>query len=135
MVEIAVAYEGSLRCTATHGPSGRALQTDAPVDNMGKGETFSPTDLVATGLGACILTILGIMAQRHNLDLGGATVRVRKEMSPTPPRRIVRLPVEVTIAAKLSEEDRQRLKNAAATCPVKNSLHPDIEIPIVWNWN
>jgi putative redox protein len=101
---------------------------------MGKGETFSPTDLVATGLGACILTILGIMAQRHNLDLGGASVRVRKEMSSTPPRRIVRLPVEVTIPARLSDEDKQRLQNAAATCPVKNSLHPEIEIPIVWKW-
>ena len=91
MVEMTIQYEGELRCTATHGPSGCRLQTDAPVDNMGKGETFSPTDLVATGLGACILTIIGIVAKRHAIPVRGATVKVTKVMTTEPPRRIARL--------------------------------------------
>jgi putative redox protein len=134
MVEITIEYEGSLRCTATHGPSQSRLQTDAPRDNMGKGEAFSPTDLVATALGSCILTIIGIVAQRQSLQLEGSRVRVVKEMVTQPTRRIGKLTVEVTIPRPLSEEDKQRLINAAETCPVKKSLHPDIEIPITWKW-
>src|ERR1700719_3756527 len=109
MVEIQIAYLGELRCEATHGPSGTRLVTDAPVDNMGKGQSFSPTDLVATALGACMLTIMGIVAQRHNLDLRGTRVKVTKEMATAPVRRIGRLPVEIHVSTNLSEEDRQRL--------------------------
>ena len=101
---------------------------------MGRGESFSPTDLLATGLGTCILTILGIVAGRHGWDLKGAAVRVEKHMTQTPPRRIARLPVEIRIPAHLSEEDRNRLISAADLCPVKQSLNPDIEIPITWHW-
>lgn len=133
-VEINVLYQGDLRCSATHGPSSTQLVTDAPVDNHGKGESFSPTDLVATALGSCILTTMGIVAQRHNLDLAGAQVHVVKEMVQQPVRRIGALPVKVTFppdkAAKLSAADRTLLENAARHCPVYQSLHPDVGHPL-----
>ena len=91
MVTITVNYEGNLRCKATHGPSGTTLITDAPTDNHGKGESFSPTDLVATALPACVLTIMGIAAQKHGLNLEGMSAVTTKEMSAAPPRRIARL--------------------------------------------
>ncbi len=131
-VEIEVVYEGGLHCTATHGPSKVTLQTDAPVDNGGRGESFSPTDLVATALGACILTILGLVAERHQLDLKGTRVHVTKEMIQKPVRRIGALRTIVRFPANLglSDEDRKRLETAAHTCPVHQSIHPDIEAPI-----
>lgn len=134
MVEIQISYQGQLRCQAVHGPSGSVLSTDAPVDNLGRGESFSPTDLVATGLGACMLTIMGIVAQRQGLDLTGSTVRVTKEMTSSPPRRIARLAVDITVPQRVSADDRRRLENAAHTCPVHRSLHPDVEIPITFHW-
>ncbi len=111
-------------------PSGTRLITDAPVDNHGRGESFSPTDLVATALGTCMLTIMGIVAERDGLDLNGTTVTVAKEMVVSPMRRIGRLSVDIHVPAALSEQDQQRLKTAALTCPVHKSLHPDIETPI-----
>ena len=134
MVQIDILYEGKLRCMAKHGPSGTVLSTDAPVDNMGRGESFSPTDLVATALGSCMLTIMGIIAQRHELNITGTTVTVTKEMTPALPRRIAKLGVTITVPAKLSEEDRKRLENGAMTCPVHKSLHPDIEVPVTFVW-
>jgi putative redox protein len=134
MVEINVTYNGQLRTTATHGPSGNSLITDAPKDNMGKGEAFSPTDLVATALATCILTTMGIVAQRNNIDMSGATARVTKEMVTSPIRRIGRLPVTVKMPNKLSDEDQKRLENAAHTCPVHKSLHTDIDAPITFTW-
>jgi putative redox protein len=134
MVEIRIAYQGQLRCQATHAPSGTVLNTDAPVDNMGRGESFSPTDLVATGLGTCILTILGIVAGKRGLDLRAAAVTVRKEMVADPVRRIGRLTVEVRIPAELPEVDRRALEAAAAACPVRQSLHPSVEVPIHFLW-
>ena len=134
MVEITTTYNGQLRTTATHGPSGTSLITDAPKDNMGKGEAFSPTDLVATALTTCILTTMGIVAQRHNLDITGATARVTKEMVTSPIRRIGRLAVTIHMPRRLTDEDQQRLENAAHTCPVKKCLHPDIEAPISFTW-
>ena len=134
MVEVISRYEGQLRCTAVHSQSGSKFQTDAPKDNMGRGEAFSPTDLLATGLGTCILTILGIVGQRNGWDLTGSPVKVLKEMAQQPLRRIGKLTVEIKIPQKLTEEQRQRLQNAAELCPVKKSLHPDIEIPITWHW-
>lgn len=134
MVEITIRYEGDLRSTAIHGPSGTAMRTDAPVDNMGRGESFSPTDLVATALGTCILTILGIVSKRDRIPIEGATIKVTKDMTTEPPRRIARLGVTVNIPQKLSDEQKQRLINAANTCPVKKSLHPDIDVPTQWNW-
>lgn len=130
MVEIAVVYRGELRCEATHGPSGAVVATDAPVDNEGKGESFSPTDLVATALGTCMLTIMGIVARRHEIDLVGTTVTVAKHMATEPVRRIGRLPVTIRLAKPVTPEQRALLERAALTCPVHKSLHPDIEIPV-----
>src|SRR5258706_10843964 len=109
MVEIPPVYNGQPRTTATHGPSGGTLITDAPKDNMGKGEAFSPTDLVATALATCILTTMGIVAQRNNLDIAGATAKVTKEMVTTPIRRIGRLAVTIRMPKALSDEDQKRL--------------------------
>jgi putative redox protein len=134
MVEINIDYEGQLRCRAVHGPSGAVLATDAPKDNMGKGEAFSPTDLVATALGTCIATTMGIVAQRHGLDVTGMTVRVQKEMVTEGIRRIGRLPVEVHVKGQFSPDDRKRLESAAHTCPVHKSLHPDVQAPIRFWW-
>lgn len=137
-VQIEVLYEGQLRCAATHGPSGATLTTDAPLDNHGKGESFSPTDLVATALGACVMTIMGIVAERNQIDLTGTRIRVEKEMIQQPIRRIGRLPVTVTIpadkAAAVSATDRTKLETAARHCPVHQSLHPDIDSPIDFVW-
>jgi putative redox protein len=130
MVKIQIAYEGDLRCHATHGPSGVQLNTDAPVDNQGRGESFSPTDLVATALGACMLTIMGIVARRHAWDLSGATVEVTKGMVAAPIRRIGSLEVVIRVPAELDEAARKTLENAAYTCPVHKSLHPEIQIPV-----
>jgi len=130
VVEIQIVYRGELRCDATHGPSGTSLTTDAPVDNEGKGESFSPTDLVATALGTCMLTIMGIVARRHEIPLEGSTVTVKKLMVTEPVRRIGRLPVTITLAHPLDDEQKRLLERAAHTCPVHKSLHPDIETPV-----
>ncbi len=134
MVEISAVYEGSLRCAATHGPSGATLQTDAPKDNMGKGEAFSPTDLIATALGTCMLTTMGIYAQRIGVDLRGSTVKVQKEMVTTGPRRIGQLAVEFHIPAVLTSEQQEKLRNAAMTCPVHKSMHPDVQMPVTFHF-
>jgi putative redox protein len=134
MVEIQIAYQGKLRCSATHVDSGATILTDAPKDNMGNGESFSPTDLVATALGTCMLTVMGIAARRMEIDLTGAAVTVTKEMITEPVRRIRRLSVNFRIPLLLSAEQRQELENAAMTCPVHKSLHPDVEIPVSFKW-
>jgi putative redox protein len=135
MVEIDIVYQGKLRCQATHGPSGAKLITDAPKDNMGEGAAFSPTDLVGTALGCCMMTVMGIVAQREEIDLTGSTVHVAKEMSAAPPRRIAKLTVQFTVPVPLTEVQRQKLHNAAMTCPVHKSLHPDIEVAVSFNWS
>ena len=134
MVEISITYEGTLRCKATHGPSGTTINTDAPKDNMGKGEAFSPTDLVATALATCMVTTMGIMAQRHNINMAGTTAKVQKEMVTAPTRRIGRLTVEIAVPAELSEDDQHRLRHAALACPGHRSLHPDVKIPVTFYW-
>jgi putative redox protein len=132
MVTIAIEYGGELHCTATHGPSGRQLETDAPVDNQGKGESFSPTDLVAAALGTCMATIMGIYASRHGVDLRGMKVEVTKEMTQVPPRRIARLATNIWMPPALPRN--AALEAAALTCPVHQSLHLDIEKPLVFHW-
>jgi putative redox protein len=134
MVRTELVYEGDLHCTATHTPSGTTLTTDAPKDNQGRGESFSPTDLVATALGSCMLTVMGIMARTLSLDISGATATVDKEMTSAAPRRIERLTVHIHIPQKLSDEDKVKLERAAHTCPVHKSLHPDVQMPIDFTW-
>lgn len=128
MVQIAVEYTGGLRCKAVHGPSQQTLTTDAPVDNCGRGEYFSPTDLVATALGACMATIMGIVADREKIDLAGLRMSVVKDMTPTPPRRIASLTVRMEMPGGLDEAQRTKLERAALQCPVHQSLHPDVKI-------
>jgi putative redox protein len=127
MVEMKAVYEGQLRCSVTHGPSGERIRTDAPKDNQGRGEAFSPTDLMAAALGSCMLTIMGIYAKRHELDIAGATADITKEMTATAPRRIAKLTVTLTFGKPVGQAHRQALENAGQTCPVYKSLHPDIE--------
>lgn len=134
MVTIDLSYQGGLRCSATHAPSGTTLQTDAPVDNNGRGESFSPTDLVATALGACMATIMGIVAQRKNISLEGMDIQVRKHMSTDTPRRIARLEVDLHMPLHASHPERKLLEGAALGCPVHHSLHPDIEVVLNWIW-
>ena len=135
MVDITIAYQGELRCEAVHQPSGTRLVTDAPKDNHGKGESFSPTDLVATALGACMLTIMGIAAKNMQIDLVGTKVTVRKEMVTSPIRRIGTLAVRFEVPTQLTDEQKDKLIKAAMTCPVHQSLHPDIQTQIEWVWN
>lgn len=134
MVEIHVEYEGDLRCTAVHGPSGERFRTDAPLDNRGKGEAFSPTDLVGTAMGTCMLTIMGIAAQDRGWDLRGATARVEKHMVADPRRRIGRLEVVLRLPPGLPPEARPVLERAALGCPVHASLRPEVEVPIRFEW-
>ena len=131
-VEINITYEGGLHCTATHGPSRQALSTDAPVDNGGKGAVFSPTDLVATALGTCMATVMGLVAQRNNLNIEGLEIRVIKEMTAEPVRRIGSLKTRLVFpqGKPLSTTDRAKLEAAANACPVKQSLHPDLKTPV-----
>ena len=130
MVEINARYEGQLRCHATHGPSKSTIFTDAPVDNHGRGEAFSPTDLVATALQTCMMTIMGIYAERHGIDLRGMTARTEKVMTKEGPRRISSLRTVLTLPIAADHPQRAALENAAHTCPVHKSLHPDVHAPI-----
>jgi putative redox protein len=134
MIEIDIAYEGQLSCSAVHVPSASRITTDAPKDNHGLGRTFSPTDLLATALGTCMMTILGISAAKHHLDLTGAKVKVTKEMSATPPRKVAKLGVYFTLPATVPPELRPALEAAARACPVHHSLHPDVQTPITFTY-
>jgi putative redox protein len=131
MVKIDVVYEGGLRTRAVHGPSGQALSTDAPKDNEGRGESFSPTDLLATSLGACMLTIMGIVAKRRGIAMEGASAEVEKHMVTDPVRRVGKLSVVITLPNTVQEGDFEVLRRAALSCPVHQSLHPSIEIPFL----
>ena len=133
-VQIDVTYEGGLRTRAVHGPSKNSVVTDPPVDNQGKGESFSPTDLVATAFGTCMATVMGIFAERHSIDLRGMQVVVKKEMVQTPVRRIGRLPTEIRVPLPADHPHRAALERAALTCPVYASLHPDVEKPVTFVW-
>ena len=131
-VEINITYEGGLHSAAIHGPSKNTLTTDAPVDNGGKGAAFSPTDLVATALGTCIATVMGLVAQRNHLDIDGLQIQVLKEMTADPVRRIGSLTTRLVFpqGKSLSATDRAKLEAAAKACPVKQSLHPEVKTPM-----
>jgi putative redox protein len=131
-VEINIIYEGGLECTAIHGPSKKALTTDAPVDNGGKGAAFSPTDLVATALGTCMATVMGLVANRNKVNIDGLKIQVIKEMTADPVRRIGSLTTRLVFppGKSLCVTDRAKLEAAARACPVKQSLHPDVKTPV-----
>ena len=133
MTLIDCTYQGQLRCLASHGPSGSPLETDAPTDNQGRGERFSPTDLVATALSTCMLTIMGIVAERHGWALEGCSARVEKTMTSEAPRRIAQLTVWVTLPEGLEPQQRALLQRAAETCPVKVSLEGAIPMELHWD--
>ena len=126
-------YAGHLRCLSSHEPSGTQLETDAPTDNQGKGERFSPTDLVATALSTCILTIMGIVAERHGWDLSGCSARVEKSMTSEAPRKIALLEVWIELPPHLDEKARKVLQKAGENCPVKLSLEGSVAMRLHWN--
>lgn len=130
-----VLYQGDLRTVATHLQSGTVIETDAPVDNQGKGERFSPTDLVATALATCMGTVMGIAARTHGINIDGTEFDVEKIMVPNP-RRIGEIKVAVRFPAAQSYDEKQKtiLEKAALTCPVFESLHPDCKKTIHFLW-
>lgn len=134
MTKIFVEYKGDLHCEAIHNQSGTSLVTDAPKDNHGRGESFSPTDLVATALGSCILSIMGIAARRLEIDISGATASVDKIMENKPARRIGELSVMIRVPLDVSEKNQKILQRAALSCPVHKSLHADVRLPIEFSW-
>jgi uncharacterized OsmC-like protein len=127
MVKITGEYQGGLHCTAIHGPSGAQLNTDAPKDNQGRGEAFSPTDLVATGYATCIATTMAIVALRHGVDLAGIRYEVTKEMTAAPPRRIARLTAHFWLPPAADRLPEGLLLKTANACPVHLSLAADVE--------
>lgn len=132
MTTIACRYDGDLRCHAVHGPSQSSLETDAPSDNQGQGERFSPTDLVATALSTCILTIMGITADRHGWRIDGTAARVEKTMTGSGVRRIALLEVWVTLPEHLGADQRSLLQRSGEGCPVKRSLEGAVPMQIHW---
>ena len=129
-----VTYLGGLRTTCEHLKSGNSFITDAPTDNNGKGEAFSPTDTVATALASCMLTVMGIKAETlESVNLEGSVALINKIMSANP-RRIARIEIQLDLKGVAADKDRKILENTANTCPVHNSLHPDIEKEIHFNW-
>ncbi|MBI2995787.1 MAG: OsmC family protein [Candidatus Melainabacteria bacterium] len=125
-VEIKGQYEGDLRVKLVHGPSESVIETDAPIDNQGKGARFSPTDLVVASLGSCMLTIMGIIAKREGINLEGLSFRAKKHMTENP-RRIGKIILEIYLPKGITSEQKEKLERSAHTCPVHKSLHPDIQ--------
>lgn len=136
MAHFEVVYQGDLRCQARHIRSGTLIETDAPVDNHGKGERFSPTDLVATALGVCMMTVMGIAAREKQIVLDNTRIEIEKFMG-TAPRRIVKITVHIYFPEELvlSDADRSYFEHVALNCPVAKSIHPDIEQDIHFHWS
>ena len=128
-----ITYVGDLRTVCIHLQSGTQILTDAPTDNHGKGEAFSPTDLVATALGSCMVSIMGIKSKDLNVDLKDSTVSITKIMQ-SEPRKIAKIEVILNMSIETSEKNKTILERAAMTCPVLLSLHPEIKKEIVFNW-
>lgn len=136
MIPISIAYHGHLRCNAIHDNSGMRFVTDAPKDNFGKGESFSPTDLMATALGSCMITTMGIFAQKERMEvaLDGTHIAIEKHMSADAPRRISKIVARFSFPAGISPRYRTRLQEIGDNCPVAKSLHPDIRLDIAYNY-
>jgi putative redox protein len=130
-----IIYKGALRTEAKHLQSSIIIETDAPTDNQGKGERFSPTDLLATSLGTCMITTMGIKARNMNVDLTDTKISVQKIMK-SDPRRVAKVEVIFDFPSSLKIDDKQKqiLENTAHTCPVAISIHPDLEVKTVFNW-
>lgn len=133
MVEISGFYEGDKHCTLTHIPSRTQIHTDAPKDNAGRGESFSPTDLLAAALGSCIMTVISIYAENKKISVFGSSFKVVKIMKSTP-RKVESLEVEITLPESLEETEREAVERIANNCPVKLSLNPDINMPIRFHY-
>ena len=131
-----IVYKGNLRTELTHLLSGTVIENDAPIDNKGKGEKFSPTDLLATSLGSCMITTMAIRAADMNLNFDGTTIEITKIMSSDAPRRIVEIiaTLEFTDQFIATEEQKEQLIRIARSCPVEKSLHPDIKLNIEFVW-
>ena len=129
-----ILYEGHLRCTCTHLQSGSIIETDAPTDNKGKGERFSPTDMLCVSLATCIITTMGIKAESMDIDISGTKVDVTKHMV-SDPRRIGKIEIALHIPNRgLGEKEKNLMELVGESCPVKKSLHPDMDISIIYNW-
>lgn len=128
-----VLYKGNLRCQATHLQSGTTLETDAPTDNRGKGERFSPTDSLCVSLSTCMLTTMGIKANDMNVNIDGATAEVTKHMA-SDPRRVAKIEIAVSLPGNANEKERLILERTGNNCPVAKSLNPDIELVLSYNW-
>ncbi len=133
METVRTKYLGDLRTEATHVRSGEKIITDAPVDNQGKGEFFSPTDLLAASLGSCMLTIMGIAARTHGFNIDGTEVKITKVMG-TNPRRVVEIVVELNFPTSYSAKEMKIIELSAKECPVANSLHPDLKQTVIFNY-
>lgn len=131
-----VSYKGNLRTEAIHLRSNTVIETDAPTDNNGKGERFSPTDLVATAMASCMLTLMGIAANKHGFEMGEIECDIEKIMAPNP-RRIVEVKVDMNFPAGITYTDKEKkiIEVAALTCPVIQSLHPDLKKTVNFNWS
>ncbi|MBT62244.1 MAG: osmotically inducible protein OsmC [Puniceicoccaceae bacterium] len=134
MVQMTVKYEGALRCKVSHEPSGQSFNTDAPIDNNGKGEAASPTDLCAAALGSCMATIIGMQMEKLGFDLTGMRIEVNKEMSNYKPRRIIKLSTEIWLPGKFDDITKRKIINAAKGCPVHHSLSSEIDKPVLIHW-
>lgn len=134
MVSQSLVYEGGLRCVAKHGPSGVTLTTDAPTDNMGRGESFSPSDLLVTALAACKLTTMAIFAERHNVKIDGSKAYAEKHMTTSGARRIERIVVKIDFCAGIATDMREKLENAARACPVAKSLSGEVEQDVTFSY-
>jgi len=133
-VTVKTKYLGELRTENQHLQSGEVIITDAPVDNRGKGEAFSPTDLLATALGDCIMTIMGIKAMDNNIDIKGTELNITKIMNDSP-RRVKEIIVEVNFPKKrYADKDKLLIERVASSCPVALSLHPDVKQSFIFNW-
>ncbi len=126
-------YQGGLHTELQHGPSGATICTDAPIDNHGKGESFSPTDLMCSAMAGCMATIMGIYAEENGLNLIGMNIEVGKVMSANP-RRIARIETTITVPLPEDTPHKAALEQCALGSPAMRSFHPDIEVPITWRW-
>ena len=135
MSEFKISYKGELRTEIEHVDSSAKIVTDAPRDNQGLGRSFSPTDLVASSLASCMITIIGIAKRTHNLNINQMSAKVTKIMSDSLPRKISAIKLNLNINGELDKKSKIIIERSAHTCPVHNSLHPDIDIQLTFNYS